>query len=118
MSMSRPIPPPALTADEWMRAVERQYNQPMQAPKPPVPRHPHPRYASQYWGERVIPNAILAPCACPAPHPPSARFCPRCGGTIRTKGFDWTGPVIILVGLLPAYVGLCYLLNKALKHFP
>lgn len=22
-------------------------------------------------------------CACPAPHPPSARFCPRCGGAIR-----------------------------------
>lgn len=22
-------------------------------------------------------------CTCPAPHPPSARFCPRCGGAVR-----------------------------------
>lgn len=52
--------------------------------------HPNVAEVSKHWRNGTVEHVEYSTidttpraCACPAPHPPSARFCPRCGGTIR-----------------------------------
>src|SRR4051812_19616512 len=55
-------------------------------------------------------------CSCPAPHHPSARFCPRCGGTIRRQQSRNLWATVIALTFIVTYTGGLFFLTKWLAE--